>query len=178
MHVDGKVGRHAEQLRADLAGKLGRGHGKALIAALALDLEGLCTALADRGKNVLADGADDGIEALFGNCRAADADDTEYLADSVICSVNIAFLIGRLDVCDALRACYLEFSERRNAMRQLPEHDRLKLSLVKSLKDDLAVFAKDDFFHGGLRSLVFYDCGLMWGNGGAATRSRRALLKS
>ena len=111
-----------------------------LVRSLCHDLKALfaCKEL----RNVGSDRSFDILHVLFAHGTAADADDTEHLADALEHSVDVGIVILRLDDQRALRTRDLKISVAFCAIAQIFTQDVLKIAAVCPLENDLPVFAE------------------------------------
>ena len=134
--------------RADLCGDFGRGEREFLVGSLGFDLEG--ARILDIGHELRFNGIQDGIHVLFRFDGAVDRGDAEGVFRDAVSAVDISVFVEGLDINGALHGVDLKIAVRGGSALQNVAQELFKVGTVRALEGDLAVFAKNDFFHYGI----------------------------
>ena len=153
VHIDPALGVCLGKLAADILRKLDGGHGKALVAALALDLEALCSfhvvlEVAYRKLGYLR-------RILFAAGRPAHGRNAEHLAERFKRSVHVTCLVHGFDINSRLHAVDFELADSRQAAVDVADELLLKASAVESLEDYLAELEENNIIYHLSVSLIF-----------------------
>ena len=136
VHIRANLREQVGELAADVLADLGRGHRELLVAALGLDLEGLCRR--EIGRKVVLCGRDNAFERLFrADRRAGNGREAEYTARALHDGVRVRFL-GDFHVNDRLTHGNFAVRYVRHAALEVFQQTVLKGLSVETLEHDLA----------------------------------------
>ena len=136
VHIRANLREQVGELAADVLADLGRGHRELLVAALGLDLEGLCRR--EIGREIVLCGRNDALERLFrADRRAGDGREAEHTACAFHNRICVR-VVRDLHINDRLTHGNLAVRNVRHAALEVFQQTVLKGLSVETLEHDLA----------------------------------------
>ena len=138
VHIRANLREQVGELAAYVLADFGRGHRELLVAALGLDLEGLCRR--EIGRKIVLCGRDNAFERLFrADRRAGNGRKAEHTARAFHNGIGIR-IIRDFNINDRLTHGNFAVRYVRHAALEVLEQTVLEGLAVESLEDDFAAF--------------------------------------
>ena len=152
VHVHGRFRKRLGQLAADVLADFDGGHRERLVRAAGLDLEALRFA---HGVRHILDGfLRHRLGRFVARGGAHHGGDAEHLRHGLLRFVHVDIVRLRLDIDRGLRARYVKLAERAQTALDVGDELLLKVFLVQTLENDLALLEKNDVLHIDLTHIV------------------------